>query len=156
MISPEKAYQAVNKVRTKQGLTELNWSNDLADLALQRAIEIYDSNNWSHESPRGKGKYGTTTAYDLMGENLARKFRNSDNMIKAWQDSPTHLKNMTQDFTDTGVATYGNVTVQLFGRRVAKTAITKPKVAKKEKRTYLGEAKMNVKTTTPAIKLKRK
>lgn len=143
MISPEKVYQKVNKVREKQGVPALNWDNTLANLALIRAKEIYDTKNWSHESPRGKEKYGTSTAYDLWGENLARKFRNSDNMVQAWQKSKTHNDNLVRDFTDTGIGTYGNVTVQLFGRR--------------KKPTKLGsfDPKTQVKTTTPS-KLKRK
>lgn len=136
MISPEKTYQKVNKVRTKAGLSELSWDNTLAEVALQRAKEIYESDNWSHTRDGGKFfdsiiKENNVTGFDIYGENLARKFRNTDNMIRAWYKSPSHKKNMLKDYTDTGIATFGNVTVQLFGRRNATTTATTTKTTKK-------------------------
>lgn len=163
-ISPEKVYQQVNKVREKAGLHQLDWDNDLASLALDRAKELYETKQFTHESAKGMGKYGTTTDFDLVGENLARKFRNSENMVRAWNESPTHRKNMLQNFTDTGVATYGNVTVQLFARRKTsqpqpepkKSVTPKTKLQKKKPAQLFREPKSSVKTTTPSVSIKKK
>lgn len=124
-ISPEKTYKSVNALRKKQGLTELRWSNSLADAALARAKDLYETKIWSHDV---NGKHAVNyiqnpQIFNLVGENLARKFKNSDSMIKAWQKSETHNKNLTQDFDETGIAVYGNVTVQLFGRRTSSTKL---------------------------------
>lgn len=153
-ISPEKTYQKVNKLREKQGLSVLMWDNRLADAALARAKDMYDSKIWSHDV---NGKHAISYInnvqdFDLIGENLARKFSNSDNMVKAWQLSPAHNKNLTQDFTDTGIATYGNVTVQLFGRRPQKKAGTLS-IKDLGKETKF-EPKSQVKTTTQSTRRK--
>ena len=118
-ISLEKTFQSVNEIRKQNGLRELKWNNALADAALARAKEMYETKQWSHNL---NGKHidayvGNKYDYDLLGENLARKFKNSDNMVKAWQKSETHNKNILQkDFHETGIGTFGNVTVQVFGR----------------------------------------
>ena len=121
-ISPKKVYTKVNKTRKENKMNELIWNQALYEAAYERAKEIHETGNWSHKRKDGSD-YSTaikgldTLGVDLVGENLGRKFKNSDSMIKAWMKSPGHKKNIMQDFTDTGVATYKGTTVQLFGRK---------------------------------------
>lgn len=111
MISIEHAYQHINATRHKHLITPVRWDNTLAELALQRAVSIYERRN---EKPTTKG-YG----FSLLGENVAERYRNSDNMIQAWKKSPVTNNNLLlPTYTDIGIATYGNTTVALFGTRL--------------------------------------
>lgn len=112
--------EEVNNSRTKKGLKPLTLNTALSISAMNRAKEIYESQHWSHTTKEGRKFDALVTNkqdYSLLGENLARKFKKTKNMVKAWSESPNHSKNMYGEFEETGIGTYGDVTVQFFGKK---------------------------------------
>lgn len=117
----------INKLRLAKKLKPLTANKILEAAAIERAKYIYENDDFSHK-PK-KGKYFRDIIgnkdYSYVGENLARKFKKKENMIQAWYKSPTHQKNILEDFDDTGIGTYGDVTVQIFGRKHKKNGTLK-------------------------------
>lgn len=96
----------VNDVRADKGLKPLKLNAKLNESASLKAKDMVDRNYWAHEAPDG------TMAWDLMkqvgyhyshaGENLAKCYVSNQEIVDAWVESPTHLKNILNDFEDFG------------------------------------------------------
>lgn len=112
----------VNADRRSQGLPELSWSKQLADLGLSHAQEMYETGLLSHDSPA----YGTlqdraTDARVLatvVGENFALAADGADAQ-RGLMDSPSHRDNlMYEEFDSIGIGAiegpYGLMVVQVF------------------------------------------
>lgn len=113
------AYTQINEVREAEGLTALALNEALADSAMLHAMYLQKTGMWQHNTASGK-RFTTWISnkdkYAVVGENLARKFKNVKAMTNALMKSPTHRKNILYDYDDVGIATCGNVTVQMFGK----------------------------------------
>lgn len=109
----------VNRIRAHKKLKPLTANKALEVLATTRAKYIFENDDFSHTPKQGLGYKEAigNKDYSYVGENLARKFPSKKEMIKAWYRSPTHKKNMLENYDETGIGTFGNVTVQLFGRK---------------------------------------
>jgi hypothetical protein len=68
--------------------------------------------------------------YEYAGENLAKNFLFSKNVVEAWMDSPTHRENVLRpEYTDVGFAVVNDVlngeettlVVQMFGKPLKNT-----------------------------------
>lgn len=112
-------FEDVNELREENGIPALVWNDELADAAKLHAQYVYISGFWSHKTKTGKdftvwmnNKYD----YTLVGENIAKRYSPRFDMLKAWLKSETHRKNIYDDFDETGIGSYGNVTIQLFGK----------------------------------------
>lgn len=81
----------INEIREENNLGTLTWSSNLEDVANVRAKEISES--FSHTRPNGKDWY-TVNSKIQGGENLAFGYKNADEAIQAWMDSPTHRENI--------------------------------------------------------------
>lgn len=108
-ISVEKILEYVNEERTKNGLQPLSISQELSVAATNKASDMFSNNYWAHISPTGTtpwefiNKAGYEYAY--AGENLAKDFNFSDEVVKAWMNSPTHKANILKpEYTDIGLA----------------------------------------------------
>lgn len=103
----DAAYQVfveVNKIRAEYGLHELFWDDTLASSAETRAKEA--SACWSHYRPNGT-KYTTVCPTRLEGENLAKHYFNTDDVINAWMNSSGHRENLLREqFVGVGIACY--------------------------------------------------
>jgi hypothetical protein len=118
-----------NIERAKAGAGTL-YENTTLTLAAQNKLEdMFSKNYWDHTGPSGETAWDFIDAenyqYDIAGENLARGFKDSDDVVRAWMASPTHKKNLLNSrFQEIGIAIgsgkiHGATTtviVQLFGK----------------------------------------
>lgn len=108
-ISVERLLALTNIERAKNGLPILNINSKLSESALNKADDMFAKNYWAHNSPDGKTPWvfikGSGYNYVYAGENLARGFETSDDVIKAWMVSPTHRENvLSANFREVGFA----------------------------------------------------
>lgn len=86
----KKVLSLINKERKKKGLSSLKWNNTLESAAKTRAAEA--SLKWAHTRPDGSDWY--TVCNDTYGENLAKNFSSSKDVVKAWMKSASHKDNI--------------------------------------------------------------
>jgi uncharacterized protein YkwD len=108
-ISPDRVVELTNQERLKQGLTPLKLSSTLSQAAQLKAGDMFAQNYWSHTSPSGRDPWSffqdAGYSYLYAGENLARDFMNSESVIQAWMNSPTHRDNIVNDkYQEIGLA----------------------------------------------------
>lgn len=117
-----------NMKRQANGLAPLKLNPQLSTAADQKARHMFAQNYWAHVAPDGTTPWvfikDSGYQYLYAGENLARGFDKSSDVIEAWMNSPTHKENMlSPNYTDIGFAIMpGNLTgsdtilvVQMFG-----------------------------------------
>ena len=133
-----------NASRQSENVTPLK-ENPLLDAAAQmKAEDMASKGYFAHVSPQGltpwywMGQVGYN--YTYAGENLAINFSDSEDVIKAWLNSPAHRENLlSQHFTEIGIATArgtyeGQDTifiVQMFGApaQLPISVLPRPRVA---------------------------
>jgi Cysteine-rich secretory protein family len=127
-ILPAVIVDLTNEERNTENLTRLA-RNEVLDSAAQRKAEDMAKNSYfAHYSPDGVSPWYwfEISGYDYLhaGENLAVHFTESDEVVEAWMNSPTHRSNiMNGQYAEIGVGTArgeykGRPTiyvVQLFG-----------------------------------------
>jgi Cysteine-rich secretory protein family len=121
LISEGAIFELVNEERIENDITPLILNNKLTQAAINKAKDLAKNNYFNHDSNEGK-KFSTWIKetgyeYSFIGENLAKDFSNNESIIKAWLKSPGHRENILNDnFTETGIAVYNDIVVQIFGR----------------------------------------
>ncbi len=131
-ITPTQVVELTNKERVKAGTGELVVNKQLSDAALAKARDMFADQYWAHYSPKGKTPWQfMKTAgyrYTIAGENLARDFMESEDMMRAWMNSPTHKENIVNTrYKEIGIAVVDGVlngtettlVVQMFGSTAA-------------------------------------
>ena len=126
-INVNSLLDKTNEERRKLGLTELVLNKELNQAALAKAQDMFNDQYWAHVAPDGKQAWDfikeAEYVYKYAGENLARDFNDSDEVVKAWMNSPSHYENIaSKDFTQMGLAVVTDnlkgfkttVVVQLF------------------------------------------
>lgn len=108
-ISTEKIITLVNQKRTEANLPPLSMSDQLSGAATQKAQDMFGQNYWAHISPTGTTpwKFITSSGYEYLyaGENLARNFNTSEEVVNAWMNSPSHRANILKpEYKDIGLA----------------------------------------------------
>jgi hypothetical protein len=108
-VTAQNVFQSVNSARAKEGSHQLIWNDSLAQAAQAKANDMIARNYWSHVTPDGKQPWSFIDAtgynYKLAGENLARNFSNTPNLVEAWLASPTHRANLLHNaYQETGIA----------------------------------------------------
>lgn len=130
---PENDNQAlvyVNDERVSNGLNPLNWSDELALVASDKANDIIDRDYFNHASPSGDMIWSDIEDhgynYLVAGENLAIDFEDLKSAQNGWINSPSHYKNIVSSkYTDFGFAQVSgdfngkqtNVFVQIFASK---------------------------------------
>jgi len=127
-INSVNVIQKTNETRKKQGLTELRHNPVLSKAATAKAENMFQEQYWAHYSPAGKGPWDFMKtygySYSVAGENLARDFLETDDMMVAWMNSPTHRENIVNPkYSEIGIAVVDGVlngvettlVVQMFG-----------------------------------------
>ena len=107
-VDKQSLYCLINKTRHKNKLQLLKPNTKLEKAAQIRAFDIIASNQFSHQSVNGKDKKEATleSGYNfiLIGEILARKFLNNDDLFGDWMNSASHKANiLSNNFTDIGI-----------------------------------------------------
>jgi hypothetical protein len=126
---------STNQERAKAGLPPLRENSMLDQAALEKAKNMFEENYWAHYSPSGKDPWGFIQSagyrFSFAGENLARNFYNTPDVMAAWMASPTHKKNiMHEQYQEIGIAVLEGtlngeptlLVVQEFGRPVEAVA----------------------------------
>lgn len=132
-INTQKILQIVNEKRVEVGLSPLTLSPELTNAANQKAHDMFAVNYWAHISPTGVTPWVfiTQSGYDYLyaGENLAKDFDKSDEVVEAWMNSPTHRANILKpEYVDIGLAVVNGklngqettLVVEEFGAKIAK------------------------------------
>ncbi len=108
-ISAEKLLNLINAKRAEAKIAPLSLSDKLSSAATQKAQDMFSKNYWAHISPTGTTpwEFINSTGYEYVyaGENLARNFNSSEEVVEAWMNSPTHRANLLKaEYTDLGLA----------------------------------------------------
>jgi hypothetical protein len=118
-----------NKKRDEAGLSDLILNPKLTLAAEQKAKDMFKKGYWAHMSPDGTEPWdfilGQKYDYIYAGENLAKNFSNSKEVVQAWYNSPSHKSNLlSANYDEVGFAVVNGVlngyettlVVQMFGR----------------------------------------
>ncbi len=108
-IDQRKLIELTNIERQKNGLTLVSENTALNKAAALKAQNMFDENYWAHFAPSGKTPWdfilSTGYKFTYAGENLAKNFYNSDDVVTAWMNSPTHRDNLLNPkYKDIGIA----------------------------------------------------
>jgi hypothetical protein len=146
-VLPAVIVELTNEERSESNLGQLRRNSVLDSAAQMKAAHMAKNEYFAHYSPDGVSPwhwFGEAN-YNFVhaGENLAVHFSESDAVVDAWMDSPTHRANILGgNYTEIGVGTAQGTyegfktvyVVQLFGtpaepKQVVATAQPTPSVA---------------------------
>lgn len=127
-VNQKLLIELTNQERQKAGLPLLRENAFLDAAAKAKAENMFKENYWAHFAPSGKTPWDfiTTFGYKFVyaGENLAKSFYNSEDVVEAWMNSPTHKENIVNSkYQDIGIAVVEGelngqkttLVVQMFG-----------------------------------------
>ncbi len=114
-LSQESVLNAVNRERELRNLSLLNTNSKLTVAAQSKSDDMQARHYFSHADPDGHYIWDKIVAagyapYMQLGENLAIEFYDTDSLVLAWMNSPTHRANILQEgFRDQGMGlAFGN------------------------------------------------
>jgi uncharacterized protein YkwD len=105
-------FTMVNNYRVENGLAELKWAEDLADVARRHCQDMVSRDFFDHTNPDGLDVAGRLDNLGIgwiaLGENIARTTENTEEPAKAaldaWKESPAHEANMVNaTYRESGV-----------------------------------------------------
>jgi uncharacterized protein YkwD len=127
----EQLFIEINNIRKENNLQELNKNSELQKAAKLKTIDMVDGKYFAHISPSNRkwSDFIKEQGYNYMyaGENLAKDYENSREIISAWIESPSHRENiLNPDYSDTGIAvsfnrsnlSSGILVAQEFGKKI--------------------------------------
>ena len=130
-----------NQQRAEDGLAPLKLNDMLSTAATLKARNMLSEQYWAHESPQGETPWhwfeeaGYT--YTYAGENLAKGFSSTEDVIQAWMNSPEHRQNiLDRQYQDVGFAVIPGIlqgeqtmlVVALYGAPKTEAAVMNPTV----------------------------
>jgi len=134
-ITTSKLFSLTNEERAKAGLPALTENTELSQAAEKKATHMFQKDYWSHFAPDGTSPWDfikqSGYQYEFAGENLAKNFLFSKNVVDAWMNSPTHHENIVRkEYTEVGYAVVNGMlngeettlVVQMFGTPLVKSA----------------------------------
>lgn len=107
-LTSENILKAVSAERTLRNLNALSPDARLSSAAQYKAGDMISRRYFSHTDPEGNYIWGKIaeagyTPYLQLGENLAIEFYNTESLVSAWMNSPTHRANiLNEGFKDQG------------------------------------------------------
>lgn len=127
-ITPAQVIEQTNQERLKLGLVPLTLNSKLTQAAVAKGQDMFAQQYWAHISPTGTEPWAFITnagySYRVAGENLARDFLTTGDMVSAWMKSPTHRANIVNSrYQEIGIGVIDGVleghettlVVQMFG-----------------------------------------
>lgn len=127
-IAVQDIIEHTNSERQKLGLIPLRENQTLNVAAQSKAQNMFEENYWAHFAPSGKDPWGFILKagykFSFAGENLAKNFYTSEEVVKAWMNSASHKENIISDkYEEIGIAVVDGViqgqkttlVVQMFG-----------------------------------------
>lgn len=146
-----------NQERAKAGLAALEYDDTLSQAASAKAADMFAKQYWAHQSPEGKEPWAFINEagyeYIAAGENLARDFMATPEMIDAWMNSPTHKANiMNPRYQEIGIAVVNGtlqgmettLVVQMFGRPSTGQVAQVPESAGTTEKPQIEEQPLNI------------
>lgn len=125
-----------NAERQKSGAPQLKISEKLSKAAQEKAQDMFAKNYWAHYGPNGEKPWDfmkkSGYSYQAAGENLARDFQESNAVVTAWVNSPSHRENLlNKNYQEIGLAVVNGVllghettlVVQFFGKPYRATSL---------------------------------
>ncbi|WP_323766767.1 CAP domain-containing protein [Marinovum sp.] len=115
VLAEQAALDTVNRLRRQSGRRALRWSPVLTAVAQAHADDMARNGFFSHSGSDGssisdrvsRGGYG----WCAVAENIAKGQRSLDEVMRSWQGSPGHRRNMlSSNMTELGVARGGGNT----------------------------------------------
>lgn len=108
-INQKKLIELTNTEREKKGLSKVLENEALNKAAKLKAENMFEENYWAHFAPSGKTPWdfilGADYHFTFAGENLAKNFYSSEEVVAAWMVSPTHRDNLLNaNYKDIGIA----------------------------------------------------
>lgn len=108
-IDAQTVISLTNSERQKLGLPLLRENQELDKAATAKAQNMFSENYWAHYAPSGKTPWdfitGSGYRFSYAGENLARNFYSSPDVVSAWMASPSHKANIVNShYQDIGLA----------------------------------------------------
>jgi uncharacterized protein YkwD len=127
----DQLFIEVNNIRKENNLPELNKNLELQKAAKLKTIDMINNKYFAHISPSNYkwSDFIKEQGYNYIyaGENLAKDYENSREIISAWIESPSHRENiLNPDYVDTGIAvsfnrsnlSSGILVAQEFGKKI--------------------------------------
>lgn len=113
-ITAEKVFIQTNQQRLENNLPSLHFNSTLSISAQKKAEDMFTNNYWAHTSPSGKTPWSflkeVNYQYKIAGENLAKDFYDTESLMNAWMNSPTHKANIVnQKYDEIGIAVVNGV-----------------------------------------------
>lgn len=115
----QQVLDLVNQERSKTGLSSLSRNEELSNMAMVKAQDMYNNNYFDHNSPTHGSpfdmmkEFGIT--YNSAGENIAKGQTTPTQVMNDWMNSPGHKANiLNNSYTHIGIAYYNNTWVQEF------------------------------------------
>lgn len=108
-VSSEELLMLTNVEREKNGQKPLRLNNELTIAAQYKAKNMFEKKYWAHFAPDGTSPWQFIKEADYQyvyaGENLARGFSTTEEVVHAWMESPSHRENMLSfHYEDVGFA----------------------------------------------------
>ena len=157
-ITTDELLTLTNQQRAAHGNSPLTLSSDLSAAATAKAHDMFAKNYWAHFAPDGSTTpwmFIKAAGYDYTyaGENLAKGYTNSSDIVTAWMNSPTHRENLLNpQYKDIGFAVEeGNLVnedvvlvVQMFGAHATAVEVPSSDGAAAQPQQVVGEFKIPV------------
>jgi hypothetical protein len=108
-LNAQQIVTLTNQVREQYGLAPLKENPLLDEAAQAKAADMFKNNYFAHFSPTGISPWfwidSSGYDYHYAGENLAMNFIDSQEVVKAWLNSPSHRENLLNShYQDIGIA----------------------------------------------------
>ncbi len=108
-VSIDQLLVLTNQKRQENGLGPLSLDERLSQAAIGKGNDMLSKGYWAHISPDGTTPWlfikGAGYSYTYAGENLARGYTNSSDVINAWMASDSHKQNMLSgNYSNVGFA----------------------------------------------------
>ncbi len=109
----KKIITLTNSLRASVGVTTLSESQKLNQAAYSKVQDMFINQYFAHRSPAGLdleyfARRAGYTNYSVIGENLAVGFDNAPDVMTAWQNSPSHYRNLVDaNYREIGVSLAG-------------------------------------------------
>ncbi|MEK7551049.1 MAG: CAP domain-containing protein [Patescibacteria group bacterium] len=159
-VSIDQLLILTNQKRQESGLGLLSLDERLNQAAQNKGNDMLAKGYWAHISPDGVTPWvfikGAGYAYTYAGENLARGYTNSSDVVNAWMASDSHRQNMLSgNYSNVGFAVVSGslngedtvLVVQMLGTSNLASALVSEE---SEKITEVAEVSQNL-ATEPVV-----
>lgn len=108
-VDQQELIDLTNQERFAKGLSKVSENSMLDEAARKKGENMFEEDYWAHYSPSGKDPWGfiNESGYKFVyaGENLARNFYTSKEVVDAWMASPSHRDNILNSrYKEIGIA----------------------------------------------------